>query len=319
VISTTIELAAGDATATIAPDEGGMLLSLRIRGRELLVQRRAGTEPVPTFGSFLMAPWVGELSLGQLDFRGRRATIPPNKGRHSIHGLVATGPWEVALAGPTAARLVRRLAEPWPFGGLVTQDISLDPEGITLEAEIRAGDQAMPAALGWHPWFACADPDAVRVRVAASHELELDDELLPTGTVREVRGESDLRDAPILGDRRLDTVFVDAVSPAILATPGLGLRLRFDPAIATCVVFTPPGAVCIEPWSAWPDAFRMTAAGHPSGAVILEPGETLRRWTRWEWSLGMDNAVGPWVPSVERPLPSHWTKSPEEAGMRASQ
>jgi galactose mutarotase-like enzyme len=201
VISTTIELRAREAAATISPDEGGMLLSLQIRGHELLVQRRPGTEPVPTFGSFLMAPWVGELSQGEVDFRGGHAQIPPNKGRHAIHGLVATGAWDVADLGPTAARLVRRLPEePWPFGGVVTQDIRL---------------------------------------------------------------------------------------------PGLQLRLHFDPSIETVVVYTSPGAVCVEPWSAWPDAFRMASAGHPSGAVVLEPGETLRRWTRWEWSLGMDNAVRP--------------------------
>ena len=292
MISTTIELRAGEAAATISPDEGGMLLSLQIRGHELLVQRRSGTEPVPTFGSFLMAPWVGELSQGEVDFRGAHAQIPPNKGRHAIHGLVATGAWDVADLGPTAARLVRRLPEPWPFGGVVTQDIRLDTEGITLEAEIRAGEQAMPAALGWHPWFACPDPDVVGVGVEATEELVLDDELLPTGARRQVAGESDLREAPTLGSRRLDTVFVGALSPAILTLPDLQVRLHFDPSIETVVVYTSPGAVCVEPWSAWPDAFRMAAAGHASGAVVLEPGESMRRWTRWEWSLGMDNAVG---------------------------
>ena len=293
MISTTIELRAGEAAATISPDEGGMVVSIRIRGQELLVQRRPGTEPVPTFGSFLMAPWVGELSKGEVDFRGRHVQIPPNKGRHAIHGLVATGAWGVVDVGPAAARLERRLPGPWPFGGLVTQDIRIDAEGITFEAEIRADEQAMPAALGWHPWFACPDPDVVRVGVEAMEELVLDDELLPTGARRQVAGESDLRDAPVLGGRRLDTVFVGAVSPALLRLPGLQVRLHFDPSIETIVVYTPPGAVCVEPWSAWPDAFRMASAGHASGAVVLEPGETLRRWTRWEWSLGMDNAVRP--------------------------
>jgi len=293
VISTTIELRAGEAAATISPDEGGMVVSIRIRGQELLVQRRPGTEPVPTFGSFLMAPWVGELSKGEVDVRGRHVQIPPNKGRHAIHGLVADGAWDIVDVGPAAARLERRLSEPWPFGGLVTQDIRIDAEGITFEAEIRAEEQAMPAALGWHPWFACPDPDVVRVGVEAMEELVLDDELLPTGARRQVAGESDLRDAPVLGGRRLDTVFVGAVSPALLRLPGLQVRLHFDPSIETIVVYTPPGAVCVEPWSAWPDAFRMASAGHASGAVVLEPGETLRRWTRWEWSLGMDNAVRP--------------------------
>ena len=304
-----IELAAGDASATLAPGEGGLLLSLNVAGHELLVSRREGAGPVPRYGSFLMTPWVAELSLGQLEFRGQHAQIPPNEGRHAIHGLVATGAWEVADVGPAAAKLVRRLEPPWPFGGTVVQDFKLDARGITLEAEIRAEDSAMPAALGWHPWFACPDPDVVRVGVDAASELELGDETLPTGAIRPVDGDSDLRGAPVLGGRQLDNVFVGAASPALLKVPGLELRLQFDPAIDIVTVYTSPGAVCIEPWSAWPDAIRMAAAGHPSGIQVLEPGESLRRWTRWEWS-GMDNGGERWVPSSMRPLPSEWTKSP---------
>jgi aldose 1-epimerase len=233
-----VELAAGDATATVAPEEGGLLLSLKVGGHELLVPRREVAKPVPWYGSFLMAPWVAELSLGQLDFRGRHSQIPPNEGRHAIHGLVATGAWEVADVGHAAVKLVRRFEQPWPFGGSVFQDIRLDAQGITLEAEIRAEHSAMPAALGWHPWFACPDPDLVRVGVDAASELELGEETLPTGAIRSVAGDSDLRDAPILGGRQLDTVFLGATSPALLRLPELDLRLRFDPAIDIVVVFT---------------------------------------------------------------------------------
>ena len=79
-----IVLAAGDATATLAPDAGGMLVSLRVAGRELLAPKQAGEGPVPRFGSYLLAPWVAELSLGQLEFRGLHARIPPNQGRHAV-------------------------------------------------------------------------------------------------------------------------------------------------------------------------------------------------------------------------------------------
>jgi galactose mutarotase-like enzyme len=286
-----IELAAGDATATIAPDEGGMLLSLRVAGHELLVQRRPGTEPVPTFGSFLLAPWVGEIHTGQMEFRGTHAQIPPNKGRHAVHGLVATGAWQLTHAGPTQATLTRQLDPPWPFGGTVVQDIALDAEGITLRAEIRAEHVAIPAALGWHPWFACPDPTVVRVGVDAPSQLELDDVLLPTGNVHPVDGATDLRDAPILGDRRIDVVYAGATSPARLETPQVELQVHFDPLIDNVVVYTSPGAVCIEPWSAWPDALRMAAAGHPANLHVLEPGEEMRRWTRWQWTKRMDNGV----------------------------
>lgn len=281
-----IELTAGDASATLAPDEGGMLLSLQVAGHELLAARGRATDqgPVPRHGSFLMAPWVGELSMGQLEFRGTHATIPANHGRHAVHGLVATGAWDVARVAPASTQLVREFEPPWPFGGVVVQNLTLDAEGITLEAEVRAGGVAMPAALGWHPWFACPDPSLVRVRVDAAAELELDRELLPTGVVRPVTAETDLRDGPILGDREIDAVFVGARSPATIELPDLVLEIHFDPAIDTVVVFTSPGAVCVEPWSAWPDAFRMAAAGHPSGAQELQPDESLRRWTRWTWT-----------------------------------
>ncbi len=312
MISSLVELAAGDATAIVAPDEGGMLLSLRVHDHELLIPRREGAGPVPTFGSFLVAPWVAELFLGHLEFRGRHVRIPPNKGRHAVHGLVSTGAWQAVSATATAASLIRELEPPWPFGGTVVQDIRLDAMGITLIAEIRAGDRAMPAALGWHPWFACPDPGLVRVGVHANSQLDLDDDLLPTGEQCPMSPESDLRNAPILGDRRIDTVFLGAASPALLALPELELRIHFDPAIDIVVVYTSPGAVCIEPWSAWPDAIRMSALGHSTGLQVLQPGESLRRWTRWEWSTpkSMDNGGGRWVPSSGRPLPSHWTKSP---------
>jgi aldose 1-epimerase len=288
-------LAAGDATATISPAEGGMLLSLQAAGQELLVAppRTAASGPVPRHGSFLMAPWVGELSMGQLEYRGRHATIPANHGRHAIHGLVATAEWQVEELGPTSTRLLRRLDPPWPFGGVVVQDITLDAVGITLEAEVRATEMAMPAAVGWHPWFACADPRRVRVQVDAACELELDDELLPTGVVRPVTAETDLRQGPILGERDIDVVFVGATSPATLELPNLTLEIQFDSAIDNVVVFTSPGAVCIEPWSAWPDAYRASTAGHPSRVQMLEPGQSLRRWTRWAWTTGRRRGNGP--------------------------
>jgi aldose 1-epimerase len=309
-----IELAAGDATATIAPGEGGMLLSLRVGGCELLVTRRSGSGPVPTFGSFLMAPWVGELSLGQADFRGKRATIPPNRGRHAVHGLVATGAWDVADVGPAATRLVRRLGPPWVYGGTVTQTFTLTSDAIILEAEISADDHAMPVALGWHPWFACPDPALVRVGVHAGRRLELDQELLPTGRILPVDADTDLRGAPILGSRDIDTVFVGAVTPALLVRPDIQLEMQFDPAIDIVVVYRSDGAVCLEPWSAWPDAIRAAGDGHPSGVRELEPGESFRSWTRWEWSerhngaRGMDNEAARWLPSSVPPLPTEWTK-----------
>jgi aldose 1-epimerase len=234
------------------------------------------------WGSFLMAPWVGHLSNGQLLFRDETYRLPPNWGRHAVHGLVASEPWELRSADDGEVCLERRLGPPWPFGGIVRQLIRLDESGITMRAEVEAERQPMPAALGWHPWFRRPDAGDLSVGVAADRLLHHDGEL-PTGQIEPVRHETDLRMQPRLADRRIDAVYVDATSPAVLTTPAISLRMTFDPLISTIVVYSPAEAVCVEPWSSWPDAHRLAASGLSTGLVELEPGEKLSRWTRWEW------------------------------------
>jgi aldose 1-epimerase len=277
-------LRAGPAVAVIDAAHGGLLTSVSIAGEELLAPVRPRPGAVPLGGSYLLAPWVGELFEGRLPFRGRQHRMPSGGGRHARHGLVFDGPWEVEDRSDRVLGLRRDLAGPWPFGGSVRQTIELEPDRLTQIAEVTAATHAMPVSLGWHPWFRVADPDRVRVAVDADRYLELDAELIPTGATREVSGEVDLRDGPVLGERRLDVVYVGATSPARLALPGLSVEIAFDPAIAFVVVYVADGAVCIEPWTSWPDAANASALGHDAGLVALEPGETLRRWMRWTWS-----------------------------------
>ena len=39
-------------------------------------------------------------------------------------------------------------------GGVAQQVIELSAEALRLTLRVRAGDTAMPVALGWHPWLA---------------------------------------------------------------------------------------------------------------------------------------------------------------------
>lgn len=280
-----VDLRSSDARVVVDPTHGGTLVSVEVSGHELLVPPNGDHIPVPTSGSFLMAPWVGHLSRGLLPFRGRTYRLPPNDGEHAIHGLVVGVPWEVEFIRHDAVILRRALDEPWPFGGIVRQEIRLEPSALNLTAEVRAGALAMPAAVGWHPWFQPGAAGSSRARVAGDRLLEHDERGLPTGRIQPVAGDTDLRDKPVLGERRLDVVYVSATSPMELGIRGLDLRIDFDSSISTVVVYTPPGAICMEPWSSWPDANRLEAEGHPTGLVVLEPGRTLRRWTRWEWTV----------------------------------
>ena len=81
-----------------------------------------------------------------------------------MHGLVTERPWRVTGDG----ELSIELGDPWPWPCRVVQRTELSAGRATFRIEVHAR-VAMPAAVGWHPWF-------VR-RLAgtpASAELELD-------------------------------------------------------------------------------------------------------------------------------------------------
>lgn len=278
-----LTLSAGEASAEIAPALGGRLASLRVRGRELLVGLAAPDDRSITWGCYLMAPWPGRLAGGRLEWRGRTIQVPRTHGRHAIHGLVWGRPWTVDAASAAHAALSCALPRAeWPMGGTVRQAFALTAIGLTIDASIEA-DDPMPAALGWHPWFARGG-DPVRLQVNAD-EVEETLRMIPTGRRLPVTGPLDLRGAPVLGRRRLDHAYAGARSPATLDWPDVRLSLAFAPSPASLVVYTPAHAVCVEPQTAPPNALGLQpAAARAAGVRFLEPGETLAARLELSWS-----------------------------------
>src|SRR5437870_3057839 len=106
----------------------------------------------------------------------------------------------------------------------------------------------------------------------------------PTGDVRRVTADEDLRSGPALGRRRLDHVYVRAAGPALVRWPDLDLVIEYDATLNTVVVHTPREGICVEPQTMWPNAPLLAARAVPdTGLRILAPGERLRVATRWTW------------------------------------
>jgi aldose 1-epimerase len=276
-----IELRVGDARVVLDPDRGGRLAALTVRGRELLLGPPTGDDRSIAWGCYLMAPWAGRLAGGRFDWAGRTIQLPRTHGRHAIHGLLWNRPWDVEAVTARTATLVADLGDAgWPMGGRVRHHVQLEPEGVRLEAVIEA-DEAMPAVIGWHPWFR-RDGDA-RLRVDADTTLATE-RMLPTGVTNPVAGRTDLRRGPPLGRRRLDHAYVGAVSPAVLTWADLELTIAFTPTPATVVVHTPAGKVCVEPQTAWPNALALPEADRGrSGVRVLRPGGTLTASMDLRW------------------------------------
>ncbi len=281
----TISLAAAAIRALVDPAAGGRLASLVVAGRERLVTGPQAGSALPsiTWGSFLMAPWVGRLAEGPAGLARTIGRAAPQSRGHAIHGAVFDRPWQVDGQDARSVQLSSALpADRWPFRGRIRQEISLGGRSIRFMAQIEA-EEAMPAAIGWHPWF-MRGADDLALTVLANRRLELGPDLIPTGESRPVAGADDLRTGPLLGDRRLDDVYLDVASPARVRWPDLDLRLEFGPPLVSVVVFSPPGSACLEPASAWPDAVRLAGAGVTgTGLVELDAGTSLVASMTWRW------------------------------------
>ncbi len=277
-----IELRTGTTSLAVDPAHGGRLASLRALGREFLAGPPSPHDASVGWGSFLMAPWVGRLEDGILEFGGERHQLARTYGRNAIHGVVYSRSVDVEAQTGAEATLSCRIGPPdWPYRALVRQEFVLGEDQLRVMAEVIA-EEAMPTALGWHPWFARADADA-SVRVDAGEVLEARD-LIPTGRRTAVDATTDLRAGPLLGARALDLTYVNARSPAVVGWPDVELTIEFEPPVNSVHVYTPPDAFCVEPQTAWPSAPALAAHGvSDTGLVTLAPSDRLGAVMTWRW------------------------------------
>ncbi|HKC92215.1 MAG TPA: hypothetical protein VKE23_12905, partial [Candidatus Limnocylindria bacterium] len=224
---------------------------------------------------------------GRIPTKGAEVRLEENLPPSAIHGLGFDKSWEITELSETAVTMgceLRGLG--WPFGGEALHTVRLRDRTLELELHVGRYTKAGPVGCGWHPWFARPARGDLTLRVDASSVLVLDADLVPTGGVRRVTPNEDLRSGPFLGDRRLDHVYVRTESPAIVGWPDLELRLEYDTSLRTVVVHTPPEGVCVEPQTMWPNAPLLEAAGvRDTGLRTLEPGGTMTAATRWTWTV----------------------------------
>jgi aldose 1-epimerase len=253
-----VRLASGPIVVDVDPGAGGRLAQIWMDGTPVLV----GDEDVPdvmrgadgspnaiAWGSYPMVPWAGRIRHGRFEFDGRAHTLAINDGGHAIHGVGFTSPWTVTGATPTTVQLdlVLPADDRWPFGGHVTQTVSVTDDRVALRMTVTAGEDAFPVSIGWHPWF--RKPDRIDFHPVRMYRR--DDEGITVGELVDV--------AP----GPWDDCFINHL-PVALTIDGVDLRLTSS--CTRWVVFDElPHATCVEPQTAPPDAFTIAPE-------ILVPG-----------------------------------------------
>ena len=236
-----LTLSHGAMSVDVAPQAGGRIAQIRVDGIEQLAGFSDDNDAMIGWGSYPMVPWAGRVRGGGFVFEGQTHQLPTNLGAHAIHGVGFGLPWrvdaqslqhvELSLALPCDVR--------WPFGGIARQRIELSGRGVRMNLSVTAGDRAMPAELGWHPWF--LKPERL--------------DFAPTAIYP--------RDADGIGTRPLvpptpgpwDDCFLND-APVVLHSGDSRITLSSD--CAHWVVFDMPArTTCVEPQSGPADAFNL--------------------------------------------------------------
>lgn len=256
-------LRAGRLDVALAPDAGGRIAQIRYDGIDWLIGPDDGWPATIAWGCYPMVPWAGRVRAGRFDLDGRAHALPVNFGGHAIHGVGFSRPWRIDTLGADSATLSLALPRDayWPFGGIATQSVRVERDRLHLELAVQADEEAMPAVLGWHPWF--RKPDRLIFAPTAMYP-------------RDGQGIATLpRVTPIPGP--WDDCFV-ADGRIALERNGQRLNLRAD--TDHWVVFDAAShATCVEPQTGPPDAFSLAPR-------VLQPRQQRRLSFELAWQTG---------------------------------
>jgi galactose mutarotase-like enzyme len=283
-----LRLQSGSFTAEIDP-QGAQLSVLREpEGHELLWNGDpafwSGRAPV-------LFPIVGTLNAGHYLWRGQRYALPR-------HGFARGRAFEV-LHHDAHSALLRLQADAgtmtvYPFRFELDMAFRLAGDALSIEATVRnAGDQPMPASVGFHPAFRWPLPGAARGQQFLEFERDepapirrLDANGLLTAQLHAtpVRGKRLALDDALFTD---DVVIFDQLASRSLiygADNGPCIRVSF-PEATYLGLWSKPGAgfVCIEPWLgvADPAGFDGEFDTKP-GVFLVAPGQQRTLQMRFE-------------------------------------
>lgn len=287
-----LTLAAGDASAAIAPGAGGAIASFRWRGLDVLrptPESAYATTDARQFASYPLVPFSNRVANAQLLFDTRTHAITRNFGTHphAIHGVGWQRPWRVEHVRADSARIAFDHADDeaarsaWPFPFRATQAFVLTPlrggAMLTMTLTIsNTGLAAFPFGLGWHPFFERNEHTLLGFH--ARGMWATDPTCIPTEHASVAA--ADAFDPPrAIATTTLDNVFTNWHGSATLRWPdrALAASIEADRSCSHLVVYIPGDRdyLAIEPVTHMTDAFNRAARGErDTGTRTLLPGES---------------------------------------------
>jgi aldose 1-epimerase len=271
-----LRIAAGPVTCEIDAAMGGCVRSLRFAGVDVLRPTPASVTTARQSSSYPLVPWSNRIGDGVLNWRGTTRRIARNNAPepHAIHGTGWQDAWTVVRRQADEAELAlsHTADDRWPYAFAAQQVLRVGEDHLEMELSVtNLSDAAMPAGLGWHPFF--VKRPGARVQVRTRGRWEMSPGKLPTHHVAHA-GLDATTDA-----LDVDHVFDGWDGEATLSDAVL--RIRVSSPLRHIVVFTHPSRdiIAIEPVTQanniYGDPAIAAQTQHDLGTVALAPGQAL--------------------------------------------
>lgn len=232
--------------AEISPDYGGMVVTLKIEGKDVLSfdETKAYSSPVSAGGIPILFPFAGKTAADRYEVDGKVYYMP-------MHGLVKNRSFSVRdqgsdyvelWAGNDAAAMERN----YPFSYELIIFYQITKESLLIKIKIKNNsEKVLIHGLGWHPYFKASDLSTVKLK----HNMKTQYDYI---ACEDLNAEENLDLT-----KPLDHVFCNSVSNEYrLDNPkdGYSVVCRMDPPYRSLVIYNgTPGSICIEPWCGIPN------------------------------------------------------------------
>jgi aldose 1-epimerase len=322
---------------SIIPSVGNIAFEMTVKGQNVLrwpfasvaeFRSKPALSGIPFVG-----PWANRLDEAAFYANGRRYAFDMDlgnvRGAIPIHGFLSTSEWAIVemKADAAAAWLTSRLEffrhplwmKQWPFAHAIEMTYRLQDGVLEVRTAIsNMSAEAMPIAIGFHPYFQLTDSrrDQWTISVGARTRWLLAPTKVPTGETEPIERLFPNPRSAALNDYNLDDVFGDLVRDvegrATMTIAGKAQRLDIvlGPNFRSVVIWAPHPAntgrgsqnlsvtnqtsrggqaqtqdrnfICVEPMAGVTNAVNLAHRGLYSELQSVAPGGTWREsfWIR---------------------------------------
>jgi aldose 1-epimerase len=257
-------------------------------------QFRDGNTRPSRSGIPILFPFAGRIRGGKYRYRGRDYQLEANDNQgNAIHGFVYTRPWRVVsqsengITGEFQASVDDpAILQFWPADFRIRAAYTVEGTRLLANYEFtNTGDGLLPWWFGTHPYFrlslGAGRPEEAMIYFSVGRQWELK-HLIPTGNLIDVPQAAEYANGARVGGREFDNVFDlgNAAKPWSGSVTDVTAKrttvTRFGKPFRECVVFIPPHreAICLEPYTAVPNAFELSDRGIDAGLAELQPGQS---------------------------------------------